>query len=137
MAQKNIIAWGLFWLRFGLGLFLALRAIDKIIEPEITVGVFSQFYFVDVNTSVVMLIGAIQLVLSLFLLLSMYKSLTYGLAFFIHALSSVLIFWQVVPFGVNHWFISNIPIFFSFLTLFLLRDLDNKLTLGKKKTLFT
>lgn len=138
MVQKNNIAWAVFLLRFGLGSFWVLWSLDKIIAPEVSVAMFAQFYWVEINTSVAMLLGAIQLVLSLFLLLGMYKTATYGLALFIHTFSSILIFWHLSsPFGENHSFIANLPIFFSFLTLFLLRELDSKLILSKKKTIFT
>lgn len=138
MAQKNNIAWGLFLLRFGLGLYLALWSVDKFVEPNISVIDYSHFYMIHVNTSVVMLIGAMELVLSLFFLLGMYKTLTYGLSLMIHMISSLFIYHKLMwPFGEEHFFIANLPIFFSFLTLFLLRELDSKLTLGKKKTIFT
>lgn len=138
MVQKNNIAWGVFLLRFGLGIFLALWAIDKFVAPENTVTMFAQFYLVEINTSVAMLLGAAELVLSLFLLFGMYKTMTYGLALFIHTLSSILILRQLgMPFGENHFILADLPIFFSFLTLFLLRDIDSKLILGKKKTIFT
>ncbi len=138
MAQKNNIAWGLFLLRFGLGLYLAMWSIDKMAAPNISVIDFSHFYMIHVSTSVIMLIGAMELVLSLFFLLGMYKTLTYGLSLMIHMISSFFIYHKLMwPFGEYHFFIANLPIFFSFLTLFLLRDLDSKLTLGKKKTIFT
>jgi putative oxidoreductase len=137
MAPKNI-AWGLLLLRLGLGIFVILCSIDKFISPVSTIHFFSQYYGLDINASIGMLLGAVQLVLGLFMLLGMYKFFTYGLGFFLQALSTILIFRNLPTlFGENHLFILSCPILFSFLTLFLLRDLDTKLTLGKKKTLFT
>lgn len=138
MVQKNPnLLWGLLLLRLGLGIFLAMCAIDKLVAPEIAINTVSQFYFLDINTSFVMIIGGILLALSLLIILGMYKTITYGLGLLIHIISMVATYEQLLsPFGKNHLFIASIPIFFSFLALFLLREFDTKLSLGKKKSLF-
>lgn len=138
MVQKNPhLLWGLLLLRLGLGIFLAMQSIDKIVAPEIAINTFSEFYFLDINTSIVMIIGGIELALSLLIILGMYKTITYGLGLLIHIIWMVATYEQLLsPFGKNHLFITSIPIFFAFLALFFMREFDTKLSLGKKKSLF-
>lgn len=139
MVRRNgSILWGLLILRVGLGIFLALWSIDKFVAPDATVTIFSHFYFLKINTSVAMIIGAVELVLSLFIILGMYKTATYGLGLLIHAISTLASYQQLLdPFGKNHLFIAAIPILFAFVALFMLRHFDTKWTLGKKKSIFT
>lgn len=128
---------GLFLLRLGLGIFLLMWGLDKLMEPDVALKVFSHFYFINLNSSVIMLIGAVEIVLSLLIILGYYKTVTYGLGLTVHAASTISSYNELMsPFGNNHLFIAAVPILFAFITLFLLRDLDNLWTLGKKKSLF-
>jgi putative oxidoreductase len=139
MVRRNAsLLWGLLILRLGLGGFLALWSIDKFVSPSLTVDIFSRFYFLDLNPSLVMLIGAGELVLSLLIILGMYKTTSYALGLLVQAISTLSIYKELLsPFGKNHLFISSIPILFAFVALFLLRNFDTKWTLGKKKSIFT
>ena len=139
MVRSNSnISLGLFLLRFGLGLFLALWGINKIISPESSATLFARFYFLDLYPSVLMIIGALQLVLSLLFMLGMYKNITYALALALHVVATVGVFQEVIsPFGDNIRYVSYIPVLFSFIVLFLLRNLDNRWTLSKKPKMFS
>lgn len=139
VGQKNSnLVWGLLLLRLGLGIFLAMWSVDKLAEPDIAQHVFSQLYLVNINSSIVMIIGAVELVLSLLIVFGMYKTVTYGLGLLVHTASTIAAYEHLLePFGKNHLIIATIPVLFAFLTLFLLRDLDTKFALGKKKSLFT
>jgi len=129
---------GLFLLRFGLGLFLALGALNKIISPDICAALFTRFYYIDLYPSVIMLIGALELVLSLLLMLGVYKNITYGLALAIQIVATVGAFKEIMtPFGSNIIYTSYIPILCGFITLFLLRNVDNRWTLSKKPKMFS
>jgi uncharacterized membrane protein YphA (DoxX/SURF4 family) len=136
--QKNAsMMWGLFLLRVGLGCYLGLWAIDKFIAPDLTVDIFSHFYSLEINASIAIIFGALELVLSLLIILGAYKTATYGLGLLVYTVSISSMYEQLLsPFGVNHFIIAAIPIFFAFITLFLLRRFDTKLSLGKKKSLF-
>lgn len=138
MVRKNAInLWGLFLLRLGLGIFLIMWSIDKFVAPDITLIMFSHFYFMDINVSMALMIGAVELVLSLFFIFGVYKTITYGLGLLIHFIATAATYEQLLhPFGKNHLFIANIPVLFAFLALFLLREFDTKLTFGKKKSIF-
>ena len=88
MMRKNTsLLLGLFCLRIGLGLFLALWAIDKLLAPDLTAGIFSQLFLINIKASAVMILGAVELALSLLLILGMYKTITYGLGFILQAIS--------------------------------------------------
>lgn len=138
MQRNTRLLRGLFLLRFGLGIFLLMWALDKLIAPEIALKVFSHFYFTNVSPSMIMLIGAVQLVLSLLIIFGFYKTLTYGLGLVVHTVSTCATYKELLsPFGENHLFIAAVPILFAFIALFLLRDFDTLWTLGKKKSLFT
>jgi putative oxidoreductase len=138
MQKHTSLIWGLFCLRIGLGLFLALWAVNKLVAAELSVDMFSRLYFININTSVVMILGAIELVLSLLLILGMNKTVTYGLGLLIHTASTIAhIQFLTAPFGKNQLFIATIPILFAFIALFLMRHLDTKWILGRKKSLFS
>lgn len=137
MTKNAIIYRALFFLRFGLGIYLLLFGIDKIVAPEQTIKLFSEIYLLTISSSVSMMIGACEIVLSLFILLGAFKTLTYGLGLLLQTLATLALHEQLFsPFGAHNVFIANLPLVFAFLALFLLRDFDKLWALGKKKLLF-
>lgn len=138
MPKNAGLVWGLFCLRIGLGLFLALWGIDKMVVAELNVHIFATTYLVTLNPSVMIILGAVELVVSLLFILGVHKSLTYGAGFLLQGISTVANFhYLLYPFGEHHHYIAEIPLLLAFMALFLMRDLDNKWTLGKKKSLFS
>jgi putative oxidoreductase len=138
VVQKNAsILWGLLLLRLGLGIYLILWALDKVIEPELTVKMWAQTHFLEISPTIAILTGAFVLVLSLLFILALYKTITYGIAWGLHSLW-LLFHYQYLfaPFGPNNLIIASIPVFFAFAALFILREFDTKLSLGKRKSLF-
>lgn len=132
------ILWGLWLLRIGLGIFLLLWSLDKIISPEHTVQIFSKHYFLDVSPSLVMITGSLELTLSLMILLGMYKTFSYGLGLLVQMISTAAYYEQLLyPFGVNHFFISELTILFAFISLFIVRNFDTLWTLSKKNNMFS
>jgi hypothetical protein len=137
MLKNARLSRGLFLLRFGLGVFLLMWGLDKIIAPEIALITFQHFYFIELSSSVIMILGAIQLVLSLLIIFGFHKTYTYGAGLLVQAISTGAAYRELLsPFGENHFFIATIPILFAFLALFILRDFDTIWTLGRKKSLF-
>ena len=55
-------------LRFGLGVFLLLWSIDKMVAPEQTAKIFEFFYKTPLPASVAPVVGALEAALSLALL---------------------------------------------------------------------
>ena len=123
MEQKDRVALAV--LRLGLGLFLLLWSIDKIVAPETTAEVFAFFYKVPLPVGLAPLVGIVEGLLSLALLVGAWKTLTYGAALLVHTVSTVASFsFLIQPFGENHLFIAAIPVWTAFLALFLLRRHD-------------
>jgi len=121
-------------LRAGLGVFLLLWSIDKIVAPESTAEIFSFFYGIDLAVSLAPTVGVLEAVLSLAFLAGIWKTWTYGAATAIHAVSTLSTWKQLAnPFGENHLFIAAIPVLAAFVALFLLRREDTLLTLGRKR----
>ncbi len=118
-------------LRVGLGVFLLLWSVDKMVAPEQTAKIFQFFYKTALPASLAPAVGALEAALSLALLAGLWKTWTHGAALALHAIST-LSTWKplLTPFGEHHLFIAAIPVLAAFVTLFLLRREDTLFTLG-------
>jgi uncharacterized membrane protein YphA (DoxX/SURF4 family) len=122
----------LFILRLGLGVFLLLFGIDKLVAPEITVEVFAQFYGLIVSHGMVYATGVLEILLGLAFLAGLWKTLSYGLGLLLHAVSTLATYQELLsPFGANHLFLAAVPVLAAFLALFLLRRHDTLWSAGK------
>lgn len=136
--SSSNLSLGIFMLRFGLGIYIVLWALNKIISPETSSALFSRFYYINFPPSVIMIIGALELVLGLLIILGFYKNITYSLGLVVQIISVVALFIELlVPFGDNIFFYCEIPILLAFVALFLLKNLDNRWTLSKKPKMFS
>ncbi len=118
-------------LRAGLGVFLLLWSIDKMVAPEQTAKIFQFFYWTPLPAGFAPAVGALEAALSLALLAGLWKTWTYGAALVLHTISTLATWKQLAaPFGENHLFLAAIPVLAGFVTLFLLRHEDTLLTLG-------
>jgi len=118
-------------LRIGLGVFLLLWSIDKIVAPEATVRIFEGFYKTSISETLAPIVGVTEGILSLAILFGVWKTLSYGLGLLIHAISTVSSLPQLLsPFGDNHLFIAAIPVLTGFVALFLLRHHDTRWAIG-------
>jgi hypothetical protein len=138
MLHKDLkLSLGLLFLRWGLGIYLTMLAVDKIFWPGDAVRFFAEFYAISIGHSGIMLLGAVELVVGLLLALGMHKTIVYGLGLTSQLLALLASFGQLGrPFEPNNVFIACLPALFGFFTLFLLRDLDTLWSLGKKRNLF-
>lgn len=115
----------LFILRLGLGTFLLLFGIDKLVAPATTVEVFAHFYGLAVSHGMAYGAGALESLLGLAFLAGLWKTLNYGLGLLLHAVSTLATYQELLsPFGTNHLFLAAIPVLGAFLALFLLRRHD-------------
>jgi hypothetical protein len=115
-------------LRVGLGVFLLLWSIDKLVAPEQTVMIFSHFYSLSIGATVARVIGVAELLLSVSIILGFRKTISYGLGTALHAVSTLSTTDQLLsPFGKNHLFIAALPVLAAFVALFLLRKQDRLL----------
>ncbi|MCA9508413.1 MAG: hypothetical protein KC505_08335 [Myxococcales bacterium] len=139
MARSNkALMWSLWWLRIGLGTFLLLWALDKIVSPLMSVELFLQNYSIELSSSMVMIIGSLELTLSLMILFGMYKTFSYGFGLLIQLVSVIAYHQQIFyPFGNNHLFISELTLLFAFISLFTARHLDTHWSFSKRDKIFT
>ncbi len=138
MVRSGNLSLAIFLLRFGLGLFLILCALNKIISPESLSTFYPRFYFITLPLSAIMILGALELVVGLLIMLGLYKNLSYGLGLVIQIISTaVLVPELITPFGANILYITELAILCSFIALFLLRQWDNRWTLSKKPKMFS
>ena len=120
----------LFILRLGLGAFLLLFGIDKLVAPATTVEVFAQFYGLIVSHGMVYGAGVLEILLGLAFLAGLWKTLSYGLGLLLHAVSTLATYQELfAPFGANHLFLAALPVLAAFIALFLLRQQDTLLSL--------
>jgi len=116
---------GLFILRVGLGLFLLLWGLDKILAPESTIKVFEIFYTIPIGVNAAYVIGVAEILLSIAIIAGYQKKYSYGLGLILHGISTLSTWKQLIdPFGKNHLFIAALPVLAGFITLYLLRDKD-------------
>ncbi|PIN76113.1 hypothetical protein COV18_00675 [Candidatus Woesearchaeota archaeon CG10_big_fil_rev_8_21_14_0_10_37_12] len=125
---------GLFVLRLGLGVFLLLWAIDKLVASDKTVKIFEMFYKLPIGGSVPYIIGGLELILALAIIIGLWKRFSYGIGLLLHFISTASTWKQLLnPFGQNHLFIAALPVLAGFIALYLLRDEDTWLAVSKKK----
>lgn len=114
-------------LRVTLGLFLLQWGLEKFVVPENTVAIWDHFYGVAVSATLGYLFGAVEITIALCLFLGAFRTVSYGAALVLHAVS-VLVSWRqlVDPWGdhSNHLFVASIPVLGAFAALFLLRHHD-------------
>lgn len=124
---------GLFVLRLGLGSFLLLWSLDKLIEPETTTKIFGHFYHLTIPANAAVAVGVFECLLSLAIMAGLWKTWTYGLGLALHAVSTLSTYEQLIsPFGKNHLFIAALPVLAAFVTLFMLRESDTFCAVGRR-----
>ncbi len=114
-------------LRITLGLFLLQWALEKFVMPQINVAIWGYFYGLDVPLALGYLFGAVELALALCLFLGLFRTIAYGAAVVLHAVSVVVSWRQLAdPWAdpMNHLFIAGVPVLGAFIALFLLRRWD-------------
>ena len=117
-------------LRVGLGGFLLLWSIDKLVAPGGAVAIYQFFYHVSITTNIAYVIGVLELLLGLAIIAGFLKTYSYGLGLLLHATSTIASYQQLLdPFGGNHLYIAGIPVLAGFIALFLMRHHDTFLTL--------
>lgn len=123
----------LFILRLGLGVFVLLFGVDKLVAPDVAASVYADFYGMDISTVLIYAAGVLEAVLGAAVLLGLWKTLSYGLALVLHAVSTLATYRELLaPFGENHLFLAALPVLAGFITLFLLRRYDTRWSLGNK-----
>lgn len=126
-ARSNAL--GLLVLRLFLGVFLLQWSVEKLILPSSAIRISQAFYNVALPQSMPYVLGIAELVLSIALLLGIFRTVSYGLALAIHTVT-VMVSWRQLldPFGLakigNHLWIATWPTLGGFAALFLMRSSD-------------
>lgn len=124
----------LFLLRISIFLVMFMWTLDKIVRPDHAIAVFENFYLLSFITPKVMLgIGIAEMLILAGFLLGVYKTLTYGLVLLFHLVSTVSSYAMYLsPFeGANLLFFAAWPMLAACIVLYMLRDFDRLMALGK------
>lgn len=126
MNDKSV-AYALLILRITLGIFLLQWGVEKFVVPSNTPAIWSYFYGLNVPQTTAYFFGAAEIAIAACLFLGVFRTMAYGAATILHAIS-VLVSWRqlIEPWAdpANHLFIASVPVLGGFIALFLLRHLD-------------
>jgi putative oxidoreductase len=127
MSDESSLRLATLTLRVTLGVFLLQWGIEKFLIPGNTPAIWGYFYGVDVPQALAYVFGLAELTIAACLFLGLFKTLSYGSATALHAVSVVVSWRQLInPWGdsANHLFIAGVPVLGAFIALFLLRRFD-------------
>lgn len=110
--------WTMPVLRIGMGLFLAMWGVDKLVATEGAVGIFSHFYGVDVGTVLIQAAGIGEILLGILLAVGLFRVPMAWLALLANTVSTVASWKQILdPWGLlgiteggSHLFLASIVI---------------------------
>lgn len=126
------LRWSLFLLRLGVFVVMAMWSLDKLLLPDHAAKVLSKFYFIsDVGAGTLMAIGIAQLAIEVAFVAGALKTFTYGFVLVAHTIS-VASSWKQYLAPFDHMlFLTALPMLSACIALFLLRERDTLLTLGR------
>jgi putative oxidoreductase len=126
-ALARALARALLALRITLGLFLLQWGVEKFVVPQSNVAIWSHFYGIAIAPVLGYVFGAVEIAIALCLFLGLLRTVAYGAALVLHAIT-VLVSWRQLlqPWAdpVNHLFIASVPVLGALIALFLLRHWD-------------
>jgi hypothetical protein len=121
-------------LRLSLALVFAMWSLDKFVNPDHGAAVFQAFYGLDtVPRPLVFTAGAVQAVLIAAFALGIVKTWSYGAVGLMHAVTAA-VSWKAYFDLDNILFFSAWPMLAGLVALWLLRDEDRLLTLGRPRS---
>ncbi len=126
-ALTQALSRALLVLRVTLGLFLLQWGVEKFVVPQNTVAIWGYFYGVNVPQTLGYVFGAVEIAIAGCLFLGLFRTVTYGAALVLHAVSVLVSCRQMLdPWAdpANHLFIAGVPVLGALIALFLLRRWD-------------
>ncbi len=130
--QDRRLAVSLFLLRIGVFIVMFVWTLDKFVNPAHSGRVFEHFYGIGgLSPTVFTVLGVLQLILVIAFVLGIRKRLTYGLVLLLHAGSTLSSWAQYLDAFNNLLFFAAWPMLAACIALYLLRDSDQLLTVGK------
>jgi len=132
MDQKRV-ANALLLLRLGVFIVMLMWTLDKFVNPQHSGAVFEHFYGLGgLSSTVFTIIGALQLLLLAAFVTGFMKRYSYGLVMLFHTVSTLSSWQQYLdPFN-NLLFFAAWPMLAACITLYVLRDMDTRWTLGDR-----
>lgn len=131
------LARALLALRLTLGVFLLQWGVEKFVVPQNTVAIWGYFYGLDVSETLGYLFGAAEIAIAGCLFLGLLRTVAYGAAVALHAVS-VLVSWRQLldPWGdaANHLFVAGVPVLGALIALLLLRHWDRGVDLARPRS---
>ncbi len=134
--EEHQLRLSLFLLRVGVFIVFFMWSLNKLINPESAVAVFSHFYFFSgLSVELAYAIGFIQLLIAFSLLFGIKKQISYGLILFMHLGSTLLSY----PKYFDPWSSPNLlffaawPMLAAIAALYILREKDTMFTITKSK----
>ncbi len=95
-------ALGLLILRFGLAWFLFVWAVNKLLAPVQYQKIWGYFHGIEIGSTMPYVMGGAQIVICLAMVLGLWRSVSYALAFARHAVTIVVISSSLMaPFVIN------------------------------------
>lgn len=128
------LEFGLAVIRLAAAAFFLVWSIEKIVEPERAASVFQAFYFIEsLPATGSLLVGVVQTAIILAFACGLWKLWTYGAVLLMHTVSTLSTIERLAsPYSdINHLFWAAVPVLGALVALFILRNDDNFLTLGR------
>jgi putative oxidoreductase len=134
-ALEQALPRALLVLRITLGIFLLQWGVEKFVVPQTTLFIWNYFYGLNIPQALAYVFGVIEIVIAACLFLGEFRTVAYGAAMILHAVS-VIVSWPALirPWAdpINHLFIAGLPVLGGFVALYLLRHWDRGL-LGREQ----
>lgn len=126
------LALSLLTLRVSVFVVMIFWTLHKLLAPEAAAGIFESFYYIGGMTAAALYAVALtQLVVEVAFVLGLFRVWTYGFVLLTHGISTLSSWQQYLdPFN-NMLFLAAIPMLAACWVLFLLREEDNLLSLGR------
>jgi len=125
------LQWSLLALRLGVFIVMLMWTLDKFVNTAHAEKVFGAFYGLQITGTTMNILGALELVLVLAFVVGLFKRWTYGAVLILHGISTLSSYNQYLDPFSNLLFFAAWPMLAACLALYLLRDQDRLLTLGR------
>ncbi|MGM0564140.1 MAG: hypothetical protein ACQES2_07405 [Pseudomonadota bacterium] len=132
MTQQKRLEWSLLTLRIGVFIVMLMWTLDKFVNPDHAAAVFDKFYGLSGwGPEILYTLAGLELVLLAAFLAGWQKRITYGLVLAFHGVSTLSSFPQYLDAFNNLLFFAAWPMLAACIALYLLRDSDKLMIIGR------
>lgn len=133
MTDEKKLKVALFALRIGVFIVFMAWTLDKIVNFKHNSGMIKHYYNVEVSEMFLIVLGVAELILLLAFLVGKYKTFTYGVVLFAHSVTTLVSAKRLFPPYEIHQllYFGALPMLAACLALFLLRESDTIMNIGK------